>query len=60
MEKKQYKRCSINLDDQSHEKCKIMANVLAVSISGIIRLLVHDAFDRLMIQSEKEAKRQII
>ena len=41
----QFKRHSINLDDISHDRCKILAHELSTSISGLLRLLVKDAYE---------------
>jgi hypothetical protein len=40
-----FKRHSINLDDQSHTQCGIMAEHLALSKSGLIRVLIRKAFE---------------
>jgi hypothetical protein len=40
-----FKRYSINFDDISHDRCKILAQELSTSISGLLRLLVKDAFE---------------
>jgi hypothetical protein len=41
-----YKRHSINLDDQSHANCKALADDMGVSISGMIRILIKQAFEK--------------
>jgi hypothetical protein len=40
-----FKRYSINFDDISHDRCKVLAQELSTSISGLLRLLVKDAFE---------------
>jgi len=40
-----FKRYSINFDDISHDRCKVLAQGLSTSISGLLRLLVKDAFE---------------
>jgi hypothetical protein len=45
MTSSRYKRHSINLDEQSHTQCGIMAEHLAVSMSGMIRILIRNAFE---------------
>jgi hypothetical protein len=39
------KRHSINLDDISHDRCKVLAQDLSTSISGLLRLLVKNAYE---------------
>jgi hypothetical protein len=45
MTSSRYKRHSINLDEQSHAQCGIMAEHLALSMSGMIRILIRNAFE---------------
>jgi hypothetical protein len=40
-----FKRHSINLDDISHDRCKVLAQELSTSISRLLRLLVKDAYE---------------
>jgi hypothetical protein len=40
-----FKRHSINLDDISHDRCKVLAQELSTSVSGLLRLLVKDAYE---------------
>jgi hypothetical protein len=40
-----FKRHSINLDDQAHTQCGILAANLALSMSGVIRILIRNAFE---------------
>ena len=40
-----FKRRSISLDDTSHDRCKILADDMATSVSGLLRLIIEDAFD---------------
>lgn len=40
-----FKRYSINLDDDSHRRLKAMADDLFVSMSGLLRLIIKDAFE---------------
>jgi hypothetical protein len=53
-----FKRHSINLDDVSHNRCKILAQALSTSISGLLRLLVKDAFERQPQILEKQESRR--
>ena len=46
-----YKRYSINLDDESRDQCGILASYLTVSMSGLIRMLIRDAFDERQINN---------
>jgi hypothetical protein len=49
-----FKRHSINLDDQSHTQCGILAANLALSMSGVIRLLIRNAFATSQHNFEKQ------
>jgi predicted transcriptional regulator len=40
-----FKRYSINLDDDSHRRFKAMADHLSVSMSGLLRMMIKDAFE---------------
>jgi predicted DNA-binding protein len=39
------KRYSINLDDSSHDRCKNLAHEMSTSVSGVVRILIRDAFE---------------
>jgi antitoxin component of RelBE/YafQ-DinJ toxin-antitoxin module len=39
-----YTRRSINLDDASHNRCKALADEMAISISGLLRILIKQAY----------------
>ena len=39
-----FKRRSINLDDVNHRRCKVLADEMATSISGVLRILIFHAF----------------
>jgi len=41
-----YKRVSISLDRNSHEHCKVLANEWATSVSGLLRILIIDAYEK--------------
>ena len=49
-----YKRYSINLDDNSRDQCGILASYLTVSMSGLIRMLIRDAFEERQINCGKQ------
>jgi hypothetical protein len=40
-----YRRRSINLDDTSHARCRTLAADKALSISGMLRLIIKEAYD---------------
>jgi hypothetical protein len=46
MQVARYKRYSINLDDESRDQCKLLADNLTVSMSGLIRMLIRNAFEK--------------
>jgi hypothetical protein len=54
MQLTRYKRYSINLDDESRDQCGLLADNLTVSMSGLIRMLIRDAFEEPQINSEKQ------
>jgi hypothetical protein len=41
-----YTRRSINLDDVSHNRCKALADEMAISISGLLRILIKQAYEQ--------------
>jgi hypothetical protein len=53
-----FKRHSINLDDISHDRCKVLAQELSTSISGLLRLLVKDAYEHQQHVAEKQESSQ--
>jgi hypothetical protein len=44
-----YKRYSINLDDSSHQRCKLLAEKMAISISGLLRIIINKAYEQHLI-----------
>jgi hypothetical protein len=40
-----FKRKSVSLDDVSVDRCKLLAKDLSTSMSGLLRLIIEDAFD---------------
>ncbi len=42
----QFTRRSINIDDDNFARCKTLAANFAVSISGVIRLLIKQAYEK--------------
>lgn len=40
-----YKRVSISLDRSSHDRCKALAHERTTSVSGLIRILIRNAFE---------------
>jgi hypothetical protein len=40
-----YKRYSINLDDEGRDQCGLLADNLTISMSGLIRILIRNAFE---------------
>jgi hypothetical protein len=45
----QFTRRSINIDNDNFVRCKILAADLALSVSGVIRLLIKEAYERRVI-----------
>ena len=48
-----FRRYSINLDTASHEKCKTLAHEMSTTVSGIVRLLIRDAFEERHSMTER-------
>jgi hypothetical protein len=40
-----FQRRSVSLDDVSVDRCKLLAKDLSTSMSGLLRLIIKDAFD---------------
>jgi hypothetical protein len=40
-----FKRRSINLDDNSHNRGKVLAKKKAVSLSAVLRIIINEAFE---------------
>ena len=56
-----FRRYSINFDDISHDRCKVLAQELSTSISGLLRLLVKDAFeDHKHIREKQESSQSCL
>ena len=53
-----YKRYSINLDDESRDQCGLLADNLTVSMSGLIRMLIRDAFEERQAHFRKQDNSQ--
>jgi hypothetical protein len=50
-----YTRRSINIDDDNFVRCKTLAAEMAVSISGLLRLLIKDAYEKHLIGARQNA-----
>ena len=53
-----YKRYSINLDDQTRDQCGLLADNLTVSMSGLIRMLIRNAFEERHTNCGKQDNRR--
>jgi hypothetical protein len=51
-----YTRRSINLDDTSHDRCKLLAENMAISISGLLRIIIKQAYERHLSYEEHYRK----
>jgi hypothetical protein len=49
-----FKRHSISLDDTSLDRCKVLAEEMSTSVSGLLRLLVKNAYENQQHISEKQ------
>jgi hypothetical protein len=41
-----FTRRSISLDDASHDRCKELADNLAISVSGLLRIIIKQAYEQ--------------
>jgi hypothetical protein len=41
-----FSRRSVNIDAENFARCQTLANDLAISISGVIRLLIKQAYEK--------------
>ena len=54
MNNHRYNRVSISLDRTSHQRCKVLADERTTSVSGLIRILINDAFRQRLQQSQDD------
>ncbi len=50
-----YTRRSINIDDDNFVRCKTLATGMALSVSGLVRLLIKDAYEKRLIGARQDA-----
>jgi hypothetical protein len=50
-------RRSINIDEENFVRCKILAADMAWTISGVIRLLIKEAYEERLIASKQDNSR---
>jgi hypothetical protein len=55
-----YTRRSINLDDNSHTRCKVLAEQMAISVSGLLRIIIKQAYERQMISEKQDDSRSCL
>jgi hypothetical protein len=41
-----FKRYSISLDLNNHDRCKVLAEERATTVSGLLRLLIREAYEQ--------------
>jgi hypothetical protein len=49
-----YHRYSISLDRGSHDRCKVLASERTTSVSGLLRILIKDAYEQHQTVRRKE------
>ena len=49
-----FKRRSVSLDDTSVDRCKLLAEEMSTSVSGLLRLIIKRAFDEHQRIPEKQ------
>lgn len=52
-----FTRRSINIDEENFFRCKTLAADMAVSVSGVIRLLIKSAYEKRVIVSKQDDSR---
>jgi hypothetical protein len=50
-----FTRRSINLDDASHNRCKELAEDMAISVSGLLRIIIKEAYEEQIISKKQDA-----
>ena len=55
-----YTRRSINLDDTSHNRCKELADSMAISVSGLLRIIIKDAYEHQIISKKQDASQSCL
>jgi macrodomain Ter protein organizer (MatP/YcbG family) len=58
MKNKHFKRRSVNLDDASFNRGKLLAEQKAISLSALIRILINDAYDQYAQPQQKRESSQ--
>lgn len=53
----QFTRRSVNIDDKNFVRCKKLAAAMAGSVSGVIRLLIKDAYEKYLIVLKQDDSR---
>ncbi len=57
MKTNRLRRRSINLDDVTHQRCRMLADAMTLSISGWLRLTVNELYEKQMATQRQEAIR---
>ncbi len=52
-----FTRRSINIDEENFFRCKTLAADMAVSVSGVIKLLIKSAYEKRVIVSKQDDSR---
>jgi hypothetical protein len=52
-----FTRRSVNIDDKNFVRCKKLAAAMAGSVSGVIRLLIKDAYEKYLIVLKQDDSR---
>ena len=52
-----FTRRSINIDDENFARCQMLANDLAISVSGLIRLLIKQAYEKHVSSLKQDSSR---
>jgi hypothetical protein len=55
-----FTRRSVNLDDASHNRCKQLADDMATSISGLLRIIIKEAYEEQIISKKQDSSQSCL
>ena len=55
-----FTRRSVNLDDASHNRCKELAADMAISVSGLLRIIIKEAYEEQIISKKQDSSQSCL
>ena len=55
-----FTRRSVNLDDVSHNRCKELAEDMAISLSGLLRIIIKEAYEEQIISKKQDSSQSCL